>query len=177
MRDFYSIIKLTVNFLNKNNIPYMVVGAVSVAIWGSPRTSQDIDFLIILKEENIKKFLEFCNKTGLSADEDEIKQALKEKSHVTIFDNESVYRLNIKGIYDELDKITFSRRKKVKFRNLNIWVNTPEDSILAKLVYGSPQDLNDAKSIFLRQKEGIDINYLKKQAKYFKVIDLLNSLF
>jgi len=41
MREFYEIAKLVVGFLNKNKLPYMVVGAFSLAIFGAPRTSQD----------------------------------------------------------------------------------------------------------------------------------------
>ena len=139
-------------------------------------SSQDIDLLIYLKDEDIGKMAEFCRKNKLAADEEEIKGAFRAKSHVTIFDDESSYRLDIKGVYDELDKLTFSRRKKVNFRDLVLFVNTPEDSILAKLVYGSQQDLNDAKTMLLRQKGKLDMGYLKKEAKHFHVSGALSVL-
>ncbi|MBI4451604.1 hypothetical protein HY642_06535 [Candidatus Woesearchaeota archaeon] len=176
MREYYDVLKLVLGFLNDEHIPYMAVGAISVAIWGSPRTSQDIDIIIVIKEEDITRFARFCKKHHLSADEEEIKDALNEKSHVTVFDEESVYRLDVKGVYDELDRITFARRTKVHFRDFDLWVNTPEDSILAKLVYGSPQDLDDAKTMLLRQEGKLDLAYLKTQAQRFKVLQSLTVL-
>ena len=134
------------------------------------------DLIIILKDDDIKKFSAFCKKNKLDADEYEIKKAFKERSHVTIFDIDSTYRIDIKGVYSELDKITFSRRKKIKFRDFEMWVNTAEDAILAKLVYGGYQDINDVKSIILRRGKKIDFDYLKKQAKHFGVLELLESL-
>ena len=51
-----------------------------------------------------------------------------------------------------------------------------EDTILAKRVYGSYQDIDDAKSILLRQGKRLDMDYLKKQAKHFDVLGALDSL-
>ncbi len=176
MRDFYDVVKLTVGFLNGNKIPYMVVGAVSVAVWGAPRTSQDIDIIIHLKDDDIKKFADFCKNNKLSVDEEEIKQAFEERSHFTVFDDESTYRLDLKGIYNDFDRISFSRRRKVEFRDFVLWINSPEDCILAKLLFGSLQDLNDAKTILLRQKGKLDMRYVKEQARHFKLLGKLDSL-
>ncbi len=44
-------------FLVKAKIPYMVTGSLSVILYGRPRASHDIDFLIEAKQEDIIKLV------------------------------------------------------------------------------------------------------------------------
>lgn len=174
MRSYEEIIKIITSFLNKHNIPYMVVGATAVSIYGNPRTSMDIDFLIVLGDK-IKDFVNFLKENNFDADIKDIKIAFKEKSHSTIFDNLSVFRLDIKGVYTQFDKESLERRRVIKVKNTKINLCSPEDLILCKLDFGSEQDLNDARSILLRQKN-LDLNYLKKKSKKMKIFDKLKNL-
>lgn len=174
MREYSEIVKLVASFLEENNIPYVIVGAISVAAWGSPRTSHDIDLMVAL-DQNIEKFVDFLKKNDFHVSVDEVKAALKEKSHFTVFDELSIFRLDVKGVYTEFDKDTLERRRKVKLYDQDIWVSSPEDLILAKINFGSEQDLNDARSVILRQKS-LDMNYLRKKARELGMYDKLVKL-
>ena len=174
MREYSEIVKLVASFLEENNIPYVIVGAISVAAWGSPRTSHDIDLMVAL-DQNIEKFVDFLKKNDFHVSVDEVKAALKEKSHFTVFDELSIFRLDVKGVYTEFDKDTLERRRKVKLYDQDIWVSSPEDLILAKINFGSEQDLNDARSVILRQKS-LDMNYLRKKARELGIYDKLVKL-
>lgn len=175
-RDIFEILELVTEFLNKEKIPYMIVGGITLAYHGLPRTTEDIDILILLQEKKIKEFVDFMTKNDFLIDEEDIKDAFREKSHFTIVDTKSIYRLDIKGIYNELDKDSFRRRIKINFNNLTFYVNTSEDAIIAKLIFGSPKDLEDAKQIFLRKKNKLDINYIKEKCKEYKVLDRLEEI-
>lgn len=174
MREYGKIVELVSAFLNKNKIPYVIVGSVSVAAWGSPRTSYDVDIMIML-EGNIKKFVNFLKKSNFSTTVEDVKAALKERSHFTVFDNLSVFRLDVKGIYTDFDRKTLERRRKVKLFNRYVWVCSPEDLILVKLDFGSEKDLNDAEGVLVRQKK-LDMNYLQKGAKDLGVYGRLKKL-
>lgn len=174
MRKYGDVLRVVIEFLNKNKIPYMVVGAVSIAIYGQPRTSEDIDLLIKL-EGSIKKFVGFLKKNDFSVSAADIKKALNEKSHFTVFDRLSVYRLDVKGIYTQFDRESFARRRKNLIHGMELWVNSPEDAILSKLSFGSEQDLMDARSIFLLQKK-LDMRYLAQSATRMGVYDKLKNL-
>ncbi len=175
-RDIFDILKLVTNFLNKEEIPYMIVGGITLAYYGMPRTTEDIDILIILEKTKIKKFVDFMKKNDFSVNEEDIKTAFKEKSHFTVFDQKSVFRMDIKGIYNDLDSDSFSRRKKIHFRSLDIYINSPEDAIIAKLTFGSFKDLEDTKGIILRQRKNLDFDYIKKKCKKYKVLDKLEKI-
>lgn len=153
----------------------MLVGAVSVIAYGKPRTSEDIDLLIDFTPPQLKEFIYFCKKNDFDCSLSDAIEAIKTKSHFTIFDNKSTLRLDIKGIYTELDRVSFKRRKKFKIGTHSIYINTPEDCIVAKLIFGSEKDISDAESIILRQSK-LDYSYLEKMAKKFKVEKKLKKL-
>ena len=43
--------------LNKNRVRYLLVGGWAVGIYGNPRATKDIDFLIAIDDNNIKHLL------------------------------------------------------------------------------------------------------------------------
>ncbi len=169
MRKFEEIIELTADFLNLEKIPYMFVGAIAIGYYGIPRTTQDIDVVIVTPRDKVQKFAEYFKSKDFFCPVEDIIAAFDEKSHFGVFDNQSPFRIDVKGIYNEFDQQSFLRRMQVEFFNRKIWLCTPEDSIISKLVYGSPKDILDAKGILLRQKEKLDYNYLTKYSKVYKV--------
>ncbi len=58
MRKFEEIIELTADFLNLEKIPYMFVGAIAIGYYGIPRTTQDIDVVIVIPQDKVQKFAE-----------------------------------------------------------------------------------------------------------------------
>ncbi len=168
MRGYDEIIRIVTRFLNEKKIPYMLVGAVSVAYYGMPRTSADIDIVIQLGGR-IGEFAGFLKKNHFSVDEDGVKLALDEKSHFTVFDDKSPYRLDVKGVYTELGRETFRRRRKVNFYGQKVWINSPEDVVVFKLLFRSEKDLTDAKYVLLKQGKGLDKKYLEKKVKEMKL--------
>ncbi len=53
-----------INFLNDNNVCYLLVGGWAVGIYGSPRATKDIDFLIANDEKNLKKLYKALREFG-----------------------------------------------------------------------------------------------------------------
>lgn len=98
---------------------------------------------------------------------DDIKMAFEEKSHFGAFDNQSPFRIDLKGIYSDFDQQSFLRRVQVESFNKEIWLCAPEDAIISKLMYGSPKDILDVK--VLRLKNKLDYDYLTKYSKVYKV--------
>lgn len=169
MRKFEEIIKITADFLNSEEIPYMFVDAIAVGYYGIPRTTQDIDIVLVIPQDKIHGFAEFFQSNDFFCPAEDIIVAFREKSHFGVFDNQSPFRIDVKGIYSEFDQQSFFRRVQVESFGRKIWLCTPEDAIISKLMYGSPKDLLDAKGILLRQKDKLDYDYLTKYSKVYKV--------
>lgn len=175
-RDSFDILKSVTDYLNKDNIHYMIVGGITLGYYGNPRTTQDIDILLILEKNKTKNFVNFLEKNDFQVEEYEIEMGFKEKSHFTVLDKNSIFRIDIKGIYNDFDRESFNRRKRINFRGFDIYVNTAEDAIISKLMFGSFKDLNDAKSIILRQNDNLDYDYIKEKCKKYKLMDKLKEI-
>jgi hypothetical protein len=58
--DFQDFIKL----LNEHDVRYLLVGGWAVRIYGNPRATKDIDFLIVIDDANIKRLQKALYKFG-----------------------------------------------------------------------------------------------------------------
>ncbi len=176
MRTIEHILDIVCEFLNKNSIDYVIVGGFAVLFYGNPRTTMDIDYVIQLEDENIPVLIEFLQENGFHADEYDMRAALREKSHCTVEDKDTMFRLDIKGVYTEMDERTLRNKRKVDLNDIAIWIASPEDTIVNKLVFAREQDVKDALGILVRQYDVLDIGYLENTAKKIGVYDSLREL-
>ena len=176
MRKIRDILDLVCNFMNENNINYVIVGGIAVLFYGNPRTTMDIDCVIQIDDKNISLFIKFLQENDFFADEEDMRAAFKERSHCTVEDKGTMFRLDIKGIYDEMDERTIKNRKMVKLDDMVIYIASPEDTIANKLLFNREQDVNDAQGIYARQFEVLDMEYLEKVCDKLGVIDDLYTL-
>lgn len=176
MRTIEQILDLVCEFLKKNSIGYVIVGGFAVLFYGNPRTTMDIDYVIQLEDENIPVLVKFLQENGFHADEYDMRAALKEKSHCTVEDKETMFRLDIKGVYTEMDGRALQNKRKVDLNDIAIWIASPEDTIVNKLVFAREQDIKDALGILVRQYDALDIGYLENTAKKIGVYDSLREL-
>lgn len=173
--NFKGFVKLVTETLELTKVSYVIVGGLVTIIYGRPRTTMDID-IIISQSDNFNILEKTFKANGFDITENEIKIALEESSHCSIFHDKYPYRIDLQGIYSRLDKIAFDNKEKRKALGISLMIEKIEDAIIGKLVYGSQQDLEDAKSIFENQKEKIDLNYLNNYAKELGVSDKLKKL-
>lgn len=96
--------------------------------------------------------------------------AFKERTHFTAEEKDSLFRLDIKGIYEQKEEITLKNRKKIDYEGITMYIASPEDTIANKLYYGSEQDLEDAESIYVR-REDLDREYLEERCEALGVSD------
>ncbi len=156
------ILKIVCGFLDRESINYVIVGGLAVIFHGLPRTTMDIDIILQIGEEQMSKFVKFLKENGFFASREDMKAAFKEKTHCTVEDKESMIRLDIKGIYNEMDQRTFGKRTDFVHKGTKIYLASAEDTIANKLVFGSEQDIRDAESIYVRQSGKLDLNYLEE---------------
>jgi hypothetical protein len=176
MRTVEQILDIVCEFLNKNSINYVIVGGFAVLFYGNPRTTMDIDYVIQLADENIPELIQFLQHNGFHADEYDMRTAFKERSHCTVEDKETLFRLDIKGVYSEMDERALRNKRMVKLDGSSVWIASPEDTIVNKLFFAREQDIKDALGIFVRQYDSLDKDYLEETAKKIGVYDELREL-
>jgi len=177
--SFEDFVKRTIGALSEAGLDYVIVGGVAAIIHGRIRSTVDLDVVIRLNPSDVntvKKLASAFRRNDLDVLEHEIISSLREKSHFSVFDTRSPLRVDAKGVYTSLDSMALENRKETEILGLKVWVASPEDVIIGKLTYGSPQDIEDAASIILNLRDELDYEYLNQQAKKRKVYKRFKEL-
>jgi hypothetical protein len=168
MIDF---LKILISYFQEKQIPYMLSGSVAMSIYSLPRFTRDFDFVVHLQHKDIAGLTE-CFKEGYYCDGDAVKDAIKNKSMFNIIDHKSGYKADFIILKNEQYRINeFERRKTVPFLGMEIFLVSPEDLILSKLIWiqqsKSSLQIEDIKSLL--ELDNLDNAYIKKWAGELKI--------
>ncbi|PKK81879.1 MAG: hypothetical protein CVT47_00175 [Thermoplasmata archaeon HGW-Thermoplasmata-2] len=175
-RTIEDVLRLVCDYLNQNNIPYVIVGAIAVCVYGNPRATSDIDFVLLLEKEKLKEFAVFLRKNDFFSSPEDAEDALRERSHFTPIDKISLLRLDIKGVYSEMDRRAITSRRAITYHGTNLFLASPEDTIASKLWYGREKDIEDIEGIYVRQLHNLDMRYLETACAMLGVLGDLNKM-
>ena len=166
-------LKALVGLFKETKTKYVIIGGLAVSLYGEPRATFDIDVNVLLEKENLDNFLKISKKNGFYPIPSQVKSFIKKTAVIPM-------RFRRRGIINNCDiiiaenpiEIAAIKRGKIK----NIWslkvrFATPEDLIIHKLTSNRPKDLEDARSILMRQDK-LDVKYI---SNWLKLIEKANS--
>jgi hypothetical protein len=131
----FDFLRILIGFFERNNIPYMLSGSMAMSTYTVPRFTRDFDFIVHLKKENIDLLLEQFSE-GYYCDEDAVKEAIATKTMFNIIDHKSGYKADFMILKDEpYRQVEFDRRIKVVFLNMSLYIVSPEDLLISKLLW------------------------------------------
>lgn len=137
--DFKEFIK----FLNEYNVRYLLVGGWAVGIYGNPRATKDIAFLIAIDDENIENLQKALYNFGAPTVNNSVFQ---EKGNVFRLGRSPVQI----DIINEASGIIFddcyTRRNVISTEDIEISIISKEDLIKNKKASGRHRDLADIES-------------------------------
>ena len=151
-----------VDFLNHEQIPYMLTGSMAMSIYALNRSTKDFDFLVELQQTDVEK-MSSRFKDNYYCDKDSIKDAMRRGSLFNIIDHQTGFKADFITLrQDEFEQLKFSRRQQVDMFGRTVFVITVEDLILSKLIW--IQQLQSAVQMFdiqtLAQYTVIDWSYI-----------------
>jgi len=134
-----------VRFLNSNDVEYLLIGGWAVSIYGNPRLTKDIDFLISSKDENIDKLKKALEEFG--APPIDIEGFKKDK--------DSFLRMGVSPIQIDVLKEAsgiimeecYKRKNIINIDNIKINIISINDLIINKRTAGRDQDIADANKL------------------------------
>lgn len=149
----------------------MLSGSVAMSTYVLPRFTRDFDFIVHLKPSDA---LVLSNhfRVGYYCDEESIRDAISGEGMFNIIDHKSFYKADFVVLKDDTyERIKFGRRRLVDLLEMKIWVVSPEDLLLSKLIWIQPvqstQQTEDIK--LLAEIEGLDWNYIHGWIKELKL--------
>lgn len=180
LMELENTLKKIARILSEFKIPYLVTGGVAIVVWGRPRYTADIDIIIELEREKVKKFIAALSEEGY-VDEDVVNEALKFKSEFNFIDQESGMKVDFWILENsEFDKSRLKRAVSRKISGTPINFSSPEDLILKKLLWfnesKSTRQLEDIHSVMAIIKNKLDYDYLRNWAKKQETSNLLEEM-
>jgi hypothetical protein len=170
--DIVGFLKLILQALKAARIDYLLGGAIAEWAWGEPRATQDIDIVINLPIESVGKLSKELEKRDMLVPAEIILDTLlEERADIPI--NAIHVHSGLKAdLYlvrpgDELRLSAFQRRQRVDYGPPigPVYVHSPEDLILYKLLYFSisqqPKHPRDIAAILRAKKDQIDLSYIE----------------
>lgn len=154
--------------LEDRGMDYMLVGGLAVGIWGEPRATVDIDFLIAIGTDEFET----------------LRHSLLESSRFVfihdkpmVFEKITFLRATLKSNADIAVDFIFAdddfkhealkRKETVALDDVSVNISTPEDLIILKLLSGREQDRLDANKIIAIQGKNLDNGYLQMWVERF----------
>ena len=171
--DIIGFLKLILEALKASKVDYMIGGAIAEWAWGEPRATQDLDVVIKLPIQSIRKFSKELEKRDMLVPADIILDTIAE-DRADIPLNAIHMHSGLKAdLYlmregDALRQSSFGRRILIDYGPPigKVYVHSPEDLILYKLIYlgisGQPKHARDITAILKANRDKIDFEYIKE---------------
>jgi hypothetical protein len=154
--------------LYEKKIRYLIVGGLSVNLYGVPRLTQDIDIIISTDRENILKIITVLRNQGYVprlpvspedlADSDKVKDWVENRNlkAFSFYHKKDNYKVVDIVLVHPLDfEESFKNRTVKRVNDIEIYLASIDDVIKTKLFSGRAQDISD-------------IEMLKKTRKYLE---------
>jgi hypothetical protein len=174
------LLQRTIAILDALKIPYMVTGSFAVNFYGIPRTTHDIDLVVQIRVTDAPR-LARAFPSDFYADAEMMRRAIEQQFMFNVIDPASGLKIDFWVLKrDAYDMERFRRRRAQTVFGQTLWLPSPEDVILSKLVWykkaQTDKHLNDARGVWAMQKESLDLTYLRAWALKLDVQNWLEKV-
>ena len=172
------LLRTVIQALERIGIEYMLTGSVASSLQGEPRSTHDIDIVVAIQPDDVTKLIPLFPAPAYYLDAAAVRDAVSQKSMFNLIHVDEGDKVDFWMLTEEpFDRSRFSRRYVESVFGINLYVSSPEDTILAKLRWavlsgGSEKQLTDALRVYEVQYGGLDLDYLETWAQKLNVQDL-----
>lgn len=152
--------------LNKHNLPYMVVGGQAVLFYGEPRLTRDIDITLGVDVDHLRDVLAVVQELNLKPLPKEIESFVRQTMVLPALDEHTGIRVDFIFSSTPYETGAIKRAKRVKIMGQEVNLASPEDLIIHKIFAGRPRDIEDVRSVLLKNRD-VDIQYIREWLKEF----------
>lgn len=164
---FEEAIKKIGSALKRRRIAYMIIGGQAVLLYGEPRLTRDIDITLGAGIEGLHRMLEIAKELCLKPIPNDIEKFVKDTSVLPLIEESTGVRVDFIFSYTPYETQAIKRARKVKVLGIEVSFASPEDLIVHKIFSGRPRDIEDAKSVLLKNPN-IDRKYIHRWLKEFE---------
>lgn len=164
--------------LERDGVPYMLVGALSSNLYGVPRATNDADLVIRFDSFNL---VEFCARLGAEfvLDRQMMIEGFTGSVRNVITYAPAGFQIEVFRLGDDPHHIErFARRRRQHLPECSgpAWVAAPEDVVIQKLRWARRKDLDDVVNLLAVSGDLLDWDYLRRWTAEHGTSGLLDQL-
>jgi len=162
------LVKYAIQVLTEANIRYMLTGSTVSSLQGVWRSTHDIDILVALNRLHVSAILKAFPEPSFYVSEEAIYEAIKHKSMFNVLDNSDGGKIDFWLLTDSpFDSSRYVRKVRKQYLDVEVFVSTPEDTILSKLRWAkecgeSEKQFGDALRVYEVQFGSLNLVYLEQ---------------
>lgn len=154
--------------LNLASVDYMLTGSMASNYWGIPRTTHDLDFVLVMKPDQVNVLVSVFE-AGFFIQAESVRSAFRPPFQFNVLDEQSALKADFWLLRnDSFEQSAFGRRLQVVLFGVSAWIATAEDIILHKLYWNlltpSERQLGDAAGVYAVQSDSLNVSYLQQWA-------------
>jgi predicted nucleotidyltransferase len=163
---FQRLLKKVSLQLKKDSIPYMVIGGQAVLLYGEPRLTKDIDITLGVGVRELNKLKETISSLGFKILVERDEEFVERNMVLPTLDEKSGIRVDFIFSFSPYERQAIERAKDIKLGRSLVRFASLEDVVIHKVIAGRARDLEDIKSILLKNQK-YDSDYIEKWLKEF----------
>jgi hypothetical protein len=135
VNDHLDVLKLVVERLERERIPYMLTGSVALSYYAEPRFTRDVDIVVQLSAGDALRMANLFA-TDFYVDAEAIASAVAREGMVNLIHNTTIVKVDLivrKSTPHHLQE--FERRRRAALGGSQLWIVTPEDLLISKLLW------------------------------------------
>jgi predicted nucleotidyltransferase len=179
MTDLSRALRDVVLLLDELKVPYVVMGGIAVRVYGIPRPTHDVDFTLGMDRDRLPElYAEIANR-GYTVPEEYRKGWIDQVAgmplvKLRLYLQDRGIDIDIFLAESRFQRELLSRRRRAILDGTPVWLVSPEDLILLKLLAGRPRDIADVADVLFTQGE-LDRAYLRTWARELGIVDQLEK--
>jgi len=168
---YKSLIKRVAAELDRNKIPYMIIGGQAVLLYGEPRLTKDIDITLGVGIEELPVVKKSVRALRLSIESDNIDDFVRNTMVLPAKEDKTGIRVDFVFAFSPFERQAIERAREVIFDGTPVRFASLEDIVILKIVAGRPRDIEDVRTILLKNS-GFDRRYIRSWLEEFdKALD------
>ncbi|MCL5773755.1 MAG: nucleotidyltransferase [Firmicutes bacterium] len=157
---FEKLITLITAALEKHGIPYMIIGGQAVLFYGNPRLTKDIDITLGINIDKASILVNALKDANLRIIPEDFEEFVKRTFVLPAKDEATGIRADFIFSFTPYENLAISRAKDVFIGGRAVKFASVEDVIIHKIFAGRARDLEDARSILIKNPD-YDQAYLR----------------
>jgi predicted nucleotidyltransferase len=152
--------------LNKHSLPYMIIGGQAVLLYGEPRLTRDIDITLGVNVDRMNELLDVVQELSLKPIPEDIESFIRQTMVLPALDETTGLRVDFIFSFTPYETGAIKRAKRITIMEQEVNFASPEDVIIHKIFAGRPRDIEDVKTVILKNPS-IDSQYIRNWLREF----------